>query len=644
MSREELDRAFQEIEETFCNISHELKAPLQEITLYAKIIEEDSGARMLPQSRKDLQSIREVCKNALDMVQLFIKYSKIRNSVINREIIPMASLIMECFTSLTRPLTDRNITISVGELPNVIGDKFLFQQMVSNILSNSIKFTGNKCQAQIKVCAYQTAETTNYCFEDNGVGFDIKYAAKIFEIFERVHAENDIEGNGIGLALVKSIVDRFDGDIEVSAEENKGCTVTVKLPNKMVISPQRQKQLREDKKNKITIGVIGAFSGEYSGIAPCRKYAYELAVEEINAAGGINGKEVQLKIRDFRSDVSLVPEMVWELAAVEQVDVIMGGQLSSAREFVREVADKAKIPYFFNALYEGGLADHYTFCISAAPEQNIYPMLDYLFSLYGGKCYIIAADYNYGVLTAECTKDYIEKKGGMVAGVEYFSVQKTDFTMTINNIRKVRPDILISFCVSKNQNFFYEQWYEKGIPGLPVVSTIGVGLSYLHKINTPPTMGNTYFMSSFIEELDSPAAREFTQKLREKYPERQVPYIEFDAETAYTAIYLYKKAVETAHTTDTENVIEALESGDISFDGPGGRVTVRGEDHHVIRDEILFRVNEEHQIEKVSEYSSLHSDFVEKAILQEMGCEGGLKQLGLKAPNVQYNMMFHRIV
>ena len=639
MSCNEIDRTFQDAEKFLSVVAHELKAPLQEIALYAKIIKEDSGAQMLPRSREDLQSIQEVCRKAMDMIQLFIKYAKTHNHILNWEVISMKELIWECFNDLTKLVPDRKFCLIVEDLPNVIGDRFLLRQMVINILSNSIKFTADRDVAELKIYAVQNSKTTQYFFKDNGIGLNIKYAAKIFDLFERAHIS--IEGNGIGLPLVKSIVDRFNGSVEVFSEENKGCVIIVELPNTIVISPQETQQIREDRAHKITIGVILANHGEYAGIAPCRKHAYELAAEEINAAGGIGGKEVVLKFRDFGSDPMRASKMAWELAAVEQVDVLMGGQLSSAREYVREVADRMKVPYFFNALYEGGLADHYTFCVSAAPEQNIYPMLNHLFSIYGAECYIIAADYNYGVLMAECTKNFIERAGGIVAGIEFFPSQKTDFDTTIRNIKQVRPDILISFCVSNNQNAFYEQWCKDGIPGLPMVSTIGVGLSHLHKRSAPPAMSNTYFMSSFLEELDTPAAKAFTEKLKNRY---DIPYVEFDAETAYTAVYLYKNAVEKAGSSDTEKVISALESGEVSFNGPGGQVTIRGEDHHTIRNEILFRVNEKHQIEKVQCYPALQSEFVEQALLQETGCRGGLKELGEAAPNVQYNMMFRRIV
>jgi urea ABC transporter substrate-binding protein len=367
-------------------------------------------------------------------------------------------------------------------------------------------------------------------------------------------------------------------------------------------------------------------------------------VEEINANGGIGGKKVEIIYRDFQSDALLSAEIAWELIEIEKADVIMGGTLSSAREEIRKVANKTKTLYFFDALYEGGVADRYTFCASAVPEQNLYPMLQFLLEKYGKRCYIITADYNYGILSAESAKYYIEKLGGKIAAVEYFQVLKSNFDITIDNIRDAKPDILLSFCVSNNQNNFYKQWHDKGLAGIPVVSTIGIGLSHLHKVFDPPTMENTFFMSSYIEELDTPNAKAFSKKIRDKYPVDVVPYIEFDSESVYTSVYLYKKAVELAGTTETEKVIKALESGKVRFDGPGGMVTVRGEDHHMVRDMILFRVNKDNKVEVLSKYPALHSNYVEKMIEQETGIKGGLRKCGLNTPNIQYNLMFHRIM
>ena len=640
----EVRQAYSDVEEYFYMVSHELKEPIREIDLYTKFIEEDSGERLLPESVEDLKSIHQTCSKMIEMIENFVEYSKVSQKILDRNVIELKPLLTKCFEGLVRSNPSRNLELEVLELPDIIGDEFLIRQMIVNILSNSVKFTKNIVDAKIKVYAYEEADAVSFCFEDNGAGFEMKYASGIFEMFERIHNESDFGGHGIGLATVKKIVDRFEGRIEIFGKIGKGCVVTIKFPKSMVKLSDGFGKKGRRKKDKIIIGTIGALSGDYALIAPCRKLAYEMAVEEINANGGIGGKQIELLFGDFKSDTSLCSEIAWELMEVHQADVVMGGQISTAREEIRRVADKTKTPYFFEALYEGGLADHYTFCMSAAPEQNVYPMIKYLFQNNVKKFYIITSDYNYGILSAESAKYYIEKLGGQVIAIEYFYASKSNFHVTIDNIKDVNPDVILSFCVSRNQNNFYKQWYEKGIRSIPIVSTIGVGLSYLHKIFEPPVMNNVYFMSSYIEELQTEEAKAFTNKLRNKFGTHNVPYIEFDAETAYTSVYLYKKAVEIAGSTDTEAVIKALESGMVSFKGPGGNVTVRGEDHHVIRDMNLFRVGQKHKIEVIQKFSHIYSGFVEKLIQEEFGVQGGLRTCGLNAPNMQYNLMFHKIL
>jgi urea transport system substrate-binding protein len=149
-------------------------------------------------------------------------------------------------------------------------------------------------------------------------------------------------------------------------------------------------------------------------------------------------------------------------------------------------------------------------------------------------------------------------------------------------------------------------------------------------------------MASFIEELKTPAAQRFVKKFRSVYDQREVPYMSMDTETVYTALYIYKRAVELAETTDTEEVIATLESGTVYIDGPGGRVTVRGEDHHTIRSVSCFRINAQHQAEELFCTNPIHSDYVESMIEQTLGVKGGIKAMGANTPSIQYNMLLNK--
>lgn len=138
------DLQYKKIDEYFYTISHELKAPFNEILTYAQIISEDNIGIVSEQSLRDLQSIQDICKNSLNMVQMFMKYLKIRNQKINYELVDLGELIRQCFTKLTISASLKHVELNLNPLPKVIGDRFLFQQMVINLLSNSLKFTSKR--------------------------------------------------------------------------------------------------------------------------------------------------------------------------------------------------------------------------------------------------------------------------------------------------------------------------------------------------------------------------------------------------------------------------------------------------------------------------------------------------------------------
>lgn len=406
----------------------------------------------------------------------------------------------------------------------------------------------------------------------------------------------------------------------------------------MIVNPGHSAEVLDRKEGRILIGVQLTSDEVYRCCFQTRRAAYELAVEEINRSGGILGRKADLVFWDFGSDIRLASRQAWDLVENEKVDVLMGGLLSSAREEIRRVADKTHTPYFFNSLYEGGVADHYTFFTSIVPEQGIFPALDYLIPRYGTRCYILVADYNYGILNAERLKRYLSLQGLTPVALEYFFTEKSVFDVTISNILQTLPDIIIMICAGKYQNEFHRQWHEKGLRSIPVFASIGVPISGLHRTFPAPTMENNYFMCSYQEDMDTEPAAAFTQAMKDRTGGM---YIDMDSESAYTAVHLYKNAVELAGTTETEAVIRALESGRIHFNGPGGNVIVRGEDHHVIRDVALYRTSANHNNELIAMYPSIYSDYVEQVLRTETGAVHGLASLGRKAPNTQYNPMYH---
>ncbi len=617
---------------------HELKTPLREISLYAEFIEEDNAGKLQKQSLEDIRSIQKTCGNMMDMIQRLMEYSKAGFKNMEYQTVNMEYLVRQCLEELLRTVPERKIELEITSLPEITADRFLIRLIVMNLLSNSVKFSREKQNAKIRVCSRTENGSLIFYFRDNGIGFDMTYADHIFEEFGRLQNEGSYEGNGIGLATVKKIVERYEGTVRISGWPGKGCEVQIAFPEKM-----RAKLEKSEEENAIKIGIMGDFSGIASKEELGKHYSYQLAAEEINRQGGIDGRPVKLLFFDDQSNAGLTKTGAEYLTEEEQVDVLMGSTLSPSRDIMRRQAGKTKTLFLDTQQTEGGVASHYTFCLSALPEQQMSEMLRFLLQKYGPKCYIAAADYNYGILSAEWAKYFVRLYGGEVVGIEYLDRKITDFHPIIDRIVRLNTDVLISLCVFPNHDAFYQQWHERKMNHIPNATTQVAAEFFQNVEMEPPILENTYVMASFIEELHTSEAKKFVEKYRKHFGKEKVAYMNMDSETAYVSMYLYKMAVEYAGTTETEAVIRALESGKISYDGPGGKVTVRGEDHHTVRTLSCFRLNEKHQAEELFRTKPIHSDYIEMMIEENIGVKGGIKALGINADDIQYNMLLDKI-
>lgn len=394
--------------------------------------------------------------------------------------------------------------------------------------------------------------------------------------------------------------------------------------------------------DEIVIGVIGAYSGEYAYMEKGKKLIYQYAADEINQHGGVQGKKIQMVYEDYHSNLSEVESKTQDLIHAG-VNVIMGGFLSSAREIIRPIIDKNHMLYFYDSLYEGGLADHYTFCTSSMPEQNLFPVLQYMLQNNRKQFYILATDYNYGILSCECAKQFICDHSGEVVGLEYVPNHKTNFAVTIENIRELSPDVIVTFLVGEKQSLFFEQWHKVGNCNIAMITTSAIPQAYMHLTNEKGIMENVYFSAPYSENLDSVQAMGWKEKIRNQYGPDKIPYLGSDHEAAYISMWLYKTAVDMCGSTNVEQLIHTLENGNITLDMPAGLATVNPRDHHLIRDVGIFRIDENNQIQTLQIITSVKSDFVENVLSESFHVKEGLKQLGKKSPNIQYNMMLYKL-
>lgn len=368
-----------------------------------------------------------------------------------------------------------------------------------------------------------------------------------------------------------------------------------------------------DSNNKpIKLGILEDQSGDFALVGIQKLHAAQLAVEEINKDGGLLGRQIDIIAPDTQSDNNRYQEMARKLILEDKVNVIMGGFSSASREAIRPIMEKEKMLYFYNNQYEGGVASKYTFATGAVPEHQVTTLISAMIEKYGPKIYTIAADYNFGQITADWVKRTAKENGGEIVAEEFIPLGVSQFSSTISKIKQANPDVLVTLLVGQAQSSFYGQWAKEGNTDIPMATTVNMAQAYEHKRFKPPALANMYVTAPFMEELAevTPAAKKFVDNFYAKFPKDE--YVGMEAAAQYSGIYLWAKAVEKAGTTDTDEVIEALESG-ISFeDGPEGKVTIHPETHHAIKDVYLVYSDVNHKITFPQKWDAVVPDWLSK--------------------------------
>ncbi len=228
----EMTRAYNELENFCAIVAHEFKSPVRAISLYNNMIKQDLENNDLATDdiKEAVNSIHDYCENSLDMIQNLLEYSKIKSKKITHQQLNMKMIIKNCLRELRVINSNLDIRVSIDEIPNIIGDEFLMRHVVYNILSNSIKYSSTKEYIKINVTYLSEKNEHILSFSDNGVGFDMTGSDNIFNIFKRMHTNDEFKGTGVGLATVKNIVEKHGGTVFAKAELDKGCVIVISLP------------------------------------------------------------------------------------------------------------------------------------------------------------------------------------------------------------------------------------------------------------------------------------------------------------------------------------------------------------------------------------------------------------------------------
>lgn len=337
----------------------------------------------------------------------------------------------------------------------------------------------------------------------------------------------------------------------------------------------------------IKLGSVLDVSGGFDAYGKPMDLATTLAVDEINASGGLLGRQIQKVGFDTQSDMALYTQYAQQLVRAEQVDVVHGGILSASREAIRPTLRRANVPYFYNVMYEGGVCDRNHFSTGITPAQHIEVLVPAAMKKWGKTVYVLAADYNYGQLMAKWMAHYVGQNGGEVKATEFFPLDVSDFGATIVKIQEAAPDMVLSALVGGAHLSFYRQWAAAGMKGrIPIASsTLGVGNE--HMVLTAQEGDGILVAYSWSREYDTPNNKAFLDQWQSRFGD--VSAINEFAVGTYQGIKLWAEGVRKAGTTEKEALVEALESG-ISIDGPSGKVTIDAKTHHAVLETHLMEV------------------------------------------------------
>jgi len=231
----DLKAANKELESFSYSVSHDLRAPLRAIDGFSQILLDEYAATLPAEAQEYLRDVRANTQCMGQLVDDLLALARLGRQALNTERTQPEEIVRHCLDELQRECPGRNVEIVVGQLPPCTADRGLLKQAWMNLLSNALKYTSRRDVARVEIGGEQGSgsEGPTYFVKDNGIGFDMRYADKLFGVFQRLHTAEEYEGTGVGLAIVERIVKRHGGRVWAVAQPGHGATFSFTLPNEV---------------------------------------------------------------------------------------------------------------------------------------------------------------------------------------------------------------------------------------------------------------------------------------------------------------------------------------------------------------------------------------------------------------------------
>jgi urea transport system substrate-binding protein len=348
----------------------------------------------------------------------------------------------------------------------------------------------------------------------------------------------------------------------------------------------------------IKVGILHSLSGTMAISEVSVKDATLLAIEEINAAGGINGKMLEPIIEDGASDWPTFAEKARKLIQQDGVAVVFGCWTSASRKAVLPVFEELNGLLFYPVQYEGLESSPNIVYTGAEPTQQIIPGVEYLVNDLGAKSiYLLGSDYVFPRTANLIIKAQLEALGVTLAGEEYVPLGGTEFSTIIGKIQEAKPDAIFNTLNGDSNVAFFKQFKDAGFTAetLPVMS-VSVAEEEVRGIG-PENVAGHYTAWNYYQTIDSPENAAFVAAYKAAYGDDRVT--SDPAEAGYFGVYLWKAMAEKAGSTAVDDVRTALKTGEITFAAPGGQIAVDAENQHTYKFVRIGQINAEGLIDAV---------------------------------------------
>ncbi|KSZ60517.1 ABC transporter substrate-binding protein [Rhodococcus pyridinivorans KG-16] len=329
----------------------------------------------------------------------------------------------------------------------------------------------------------------------------------------------------------------------------------------------------------IKVGSLNSLSGTMAISEVTVRDSIALAVEEINADGGVLGKQIEIVSEDGASEPTVFAEKAEKLIGSDCVAAVFGGWTSSSRKAMLPVFEDRNALLYYPVQYEGLESSSNIFYTGATTNQQIVPALDYLKEQGVKSLYLVGSDYVFPQTANRIIKAYAEANGIEIKGEDYTPLGSTDFSTIVNKVRTADADAVFNTLNGDSNVAFFREYTNAGLNAkdMPVVS-VSIAEEEVGGIGAQNIEGQLTAWN-YYQTVDSPENTSFVEAYKAKYGANKPTSDPMEA--AYTSVYLWKNTVEKAESFAVDDVIEAADG--VTFDAPEGTVTIDGDNHHITK-------------------------------------------------------------